>query len=116
MTNLSIIQKTYELIKWYVPILNQLPQDHKFLVGDQIISGLYDLLEGLIRGRYSKEKLPQFQALNAQLDIWRHQTKLLLDFRLLPAKRLWDRKSGDLGGARLSSLGDGCLMNRYENL
>jgi hypothetical protein len=27
---LPIIQKTYDLIKWYVPIVNRLPRDHKF--------------------------------------------------------------------------------------
>lgn len=45
MQELSIIQKTYDLIKWYVPILNRLPRDHKFMLGDRIISGLYDLLD-----------------------------------------------------------------------
>lgn len=45
MQELPIIQKTYDLIKWYVPILNRLPRDHKFMLGDRIISGLYDLLD-----------------------------------------------------------------------
>ena len=31
MSELPVIQKTYDLIKWYVPILNRLPRDHKFL-------------------------------------------------------------------------------------
>ena len=30
MEELPIIQKTYDLIKWYVPILNRLSKDHKF--------------------------------------------------------------------------------------
>jgi hypothetical protein len=70
MNELPIIQKTHDLIQWYVPILNQLPRDHKFLLGDRIISGLYDLLEGFIKVRFSKEKLPQLQSLNTQLDIY----------------------------------------------
>ncbi len=57
MNELPIIQKTYDLIKYYVPILNRLPRDHKFILGDRIITGLYDLLEGLINAKYSKEKL-----------------------------------------------------------
>jgi hypothetical protein len=28
MPDLPIIQKTYDLIRWYVPILNRLPRDH----------------------------------------------------------------------------------------
>jgi hypothetical protein len=87
MHDLPIIQKTYDLIKWYVPILNQLPRDHRFALGDRIIGGLYDLLEGLIQARYSSQKLPQLQTLNTRLDILRHQTRLLLDFSLINAQR-----------------------------
>ncbi|MEM7769096.1 MAG: diversity-generating retroelement protein Avd [Cyanobacteria bacterium P01_A01_bin.37] len=87
MSDLPIIQKTHDLIQWYVPVLNRLPRDHKYLLGNRIISGLYDLLEGLIKARYVREKLPQLQQLNTQLDILRHQTRLLLDFQLLSAKR-----------------------------
>jgi hypothetical protein len=87
VNELPIIQKTHDLIKWYVPILNRLPRDHKFMLGDRIISGLYNLLEGLIRARYAKEKLSRLADLNTQLDILRHQTLLLLNFQLLSDKR-----------------------------
>ncbi|NJR63881.1 MAG: diversity-generating retroelement protein Avd [Cyanobacteria bacterium CRU_2_1] len=87
MPELPIIQKTHDLIKWYVPILNRLPRDHKFILGDRIIAGLYDLLDGLIQARYAKEKLPQLQNLNTQLDILRHQTQILLEFQLLSVQR-----------------------------
>lgn len=87
MSDLPIIQKTYDLIKWYVPVLNRLPREHKFTLGDRMIAGLYDLLEGLIQVRYAQEKLPQLKELNTRLDILRHQTRLLLDFDLLSAKR-----------------------------
>lgn len=87
MSNLPIIQKTHDLIQWYVPILNRLPRDHKFTLGDRLISGLYDLLEGLIKARYARDKLPQLRQLNVQLDILRHQTTLLLNFKLLSVRR-----------------------------
>ncbi len=87
MQDLPVIQRTYDLIKWYVPILNRLPRDHKFLLGERIITGLYDLLEGLIQARYAKEKLTQLEALNVKLDILRHQTRLLLDFNLIKTER-----------------------------
>jgi hypothetical protein len=87
VSDLPIIQKTYDLIKWYVPILNRLPRDHRFTLGERMVSGLYTLLEELIRVRYAREKLPQLQALNIQLEILRHQTRLLLDFGLLSIRR-----------------------------
>jgi len=87
MEELPIIQKTYDLITWYVPLLNHLPKDHKFILGDRMIERLYGLLEGLIIARYAKQKLIQLEALNTELDIIRYQTRLLLDFRLIPVHR-----------------------------
>ncbi|MGA7936833.1 MAG: diversity-generating retroelement protein Avd, partial [Kovacikia sp.] len=104
MQDLPIIQKTYDLIKWYVPILNRLPRDHRFLLGNRIITGLYDLLEALITARYQREKRMQLEALNSKLDLLRHQTRLLLDFELMPVHRyeyagqLINAIGTDLGG------------------
>lgn len=97
MTDLPIIQKTYDLIKWYVPILNRLPRNHKFLLGDRITSGLYDLLENLIQARYEHEKLRRLESLNSKLDILRHQTRLLLDFELMAEQR-YEYVSGLING------------------
>lgn len=85
--DLPIIQKTYDLIKWYIPILNRLPRDHRFTLGERITNGLYDLLEGLISARYSQQKLAQLELLNHRLDLLRHQTRLLLDFQLIQTER-----------------------------
>lgn len=104
MKDLPVIQKTYDLIKWYVPILNRLPKNHKFLLGDRMITGLYDLLDALIRARYAPNKLHLLEPLNSQLDILRHQTRLLLDFELIKADRyqyagqLINAIGTDLGG------------------
>ncbi len=87
MNDLPIIQKTYDLIKWYVPILNRLPRDHKFLLGNRIITELYDLLDGLIVARYARQKLAQLENLNSKLDILRYQTRLLLEFNLIKTER-----------------------------
>lgn len=104
MEELPIIQKTYDLIKWYVPILNRLPKKHKFTLGDRMIIGLYDFLEGLILARYAQEKLTQLELLNAKLDILRHQTRLLFDFREFDQRRyeyvgqLLNEIGNELGG------------------
>lgn len=87
MSELSVIQKTYDFIKWYIPILNRLPHSHKFTLGERIINHLYDLLEGLVNARYSKQKLAQLENLNSKLDLLRYQTRLLHDFELISFKR-----------------------------
>lgn len=87
MTDLPIIQKTYDLIRWYAPILNRLPRQHKFSRGDRIIGQLYDLLEGMITARYTSERFTLLAKLNIQLEILRYQTHLLLDFQLIDLRR-----------------------------
>lgn len=86
-TDLPIIQKTYDLVKWFVPILNKLPREHRFHLGDRIITGLYELLETLVVVRYQKHKLLQLQQLNGKLDVLRYQTRLLLTFDLISHRR-----------------------------
>lgn len=83
MKKLSVIQKTYDCIEWYVLIVEKLPEIHKFTLGDRIINQLYDLLEELIQGKYTKDKLIQLESLDTQLDILRYQTRMLLDFNLM---------------------------------
>ncbi|GJD16806.1 unknown protein [Rivularia sp. IAM M-261] len=87
MSDLPIINKTYELIKWYVPILNRMPKDHKFGISDRIINRLYDLLEGFSEARYDSEKLDKLNKLNAKIDILRIFTRLLHDFNLFDDDR-----------------------------
>ncbi|MDX2216518.1 MAG: diversity-generating retroelement protein Avd [Oculatellaceae cyanobacterium bins.114] len=104
MNDLPIIQKTYDLIKWYVPILNRLPKDHKFNLGDRIISELYDFLDQLIVAQYTKERLIILEPLNPHLTILRYQTRLLLDFSLISDQRYeYISKLINLIGADLGS-------------
>jgi len=104
MKELSVIQKTYDCIKWYVPIIERLPKIHKFTLGDRIINQLYDLLEGLIKAKYAKDKLTQLEYLNTGLDILRYQTRMLLDFNKMSVERyeyaikLIDEIGTELGG------------------
>jgi hypothetical protein len=87
MNELPIIQKTYDFVKWYVPILTRLPRTHKFTLGDRMLESLYEFLEGLIVARYSQNKLQNLQNLNAKLDILRYQTRLLVDLNLINLDR-----------------------------
>jgi hypothetical protein len=87
MTELPIIQKTYNLIKWYVPILNKLPRNYKFTLGDRMVNKLYDILEDLIAARFASEKVVILTKINLKLDIVRYQTRLLYDFELMKVDR-----------------------------
>lgn len=87
MNELPIIQKTYDLVKWYVPILTRLPRDYRFTLGQRMNNTLCSLLEGLLRSRFSRNKILLLENLNSDLDILQYQTRLLLDFELISSKR-----------------------------
>lgn len=87
MRELPIIQTTYDFIKWYVPLLNRLPRDHKFALGDRMVASLYETMEKLIEARYAPQKLDILLPLRSKLDILRYQTRLLFDFKLVNITR-----------------------------
>jgi hypothetical protein len=84
---LPILQATTDLIKWFVPLLNGLPRDQKFALGDRIISNLYAVLEALVAARWSRDKLTLLEPAAARLDLLRIQTRLLHDFQLIDTRR-----------------------------
>ena len=84
---LPVIQKTYDLILWYVPLLNKMPRDHKFGLGDRIATNLYQILEELIEARYSKERMSLLRAVNVRVEKLRYQTRLMKDFSVFDVRR-----------------------------
>ena len=87
MDELPIIQKTYDFIKWYIPIAIKLPKTHKFGIGDRITNLLYQVLEDMIMAKYSKDKVPLLENINARLDILRYHSRLLFDLNLIDSDR-----------------------------
>ncbi|MGH9799278.1 MAG: diversity-generating retroelement protein Avd [Blastocatellia bacterium] len=101
---LPIIQKTYDLIVWFVPILNRLPHSHKFMLGDKIIERLYRMLEQLVLARYEQNKLPRLEGIDPEIVLLRYQTRLLRKFELIDdgryefASKMIDEIGRNLGG------------------
>jgi hypothetical protein len=53
---LSIIQKTYDAIQWFIPVLNRLPLDFKLSLGKRLADNFYSLLEELIKAKFQSDK------------------------------------------------------------
>jgi hypothetical protein len=45
---LPVIQRAYDFVLWFVPVLNRWSRYHKLALGDRMVQGAYDLLEGLV--------------------------------------------------------------------
>jgi len=85
---LTIIQKMYDLILWFVPMIERLPRSHRYTLGARIENGLYGILEELIIVKYAKEKIDRLTLLNAKLDVLRYQTRLLVGLKMIEPKKL----------------------------
>jgi hypothetical protein len=59
------------------------PRNHRFVLDERIERNLYNLLETLIRAKYSKPRQPLLEQANLVLEILRFQMRL--------AKDLWHR-------------------------
>lgn len=101
MKDLPIMYKTYKLVKWYVPILNKLPKNHKFGIADRIVNRLYDLMEGFSEARYDNDKLEKLKRLNAKVDIIRIFTWLLFDWEV------FDKDKVRYAGKQINEIGCG---------
>ncbi len=84
---LPIIQKCYDLIVWFVPVVNRLPRQHKFVLGDRIQLNLFGMLDELIAAKFESGKLARLVAVNVKLDVLRYQSRMLVDFELMDARR-----------------------------
>ena len=70
-TELRVITQTYDLVKWSCEHTSRFPRNHRFVLGERIERNLYDLLETLIRAKYTKQRQPLLEKANLLLEILR---------------------------------------------
>src|SRR3954451_19092812 len=80
---LVVITKTYDLILWSCNHTGRFPRNHRFVVGERIERNLYDLLETLIRAKYTRQRQELLVQANLVLEILRLQIRLAKDLRCL---------------------------------
>lgn len=97
---LVVIQKLYDYLVWVSPIINRLPRDKKYTIGDRLLNRLYDVLEDLIKAKYrSRNKLELLEQANVGLEIVRFYQRLIL------SDNLWDRKRYQFASKSVNEVG-----------
>src|SRR5262245_65793837 len=66
---LVVITKTYDLILWSCHHTGKFPRNHRFVLGERIERNLYDLLETLIRAKYTRQRQELLDQANLLLQI-----------------------------------------------
>ena len=80
---LNVITKTYDLILWSCNHTGKFPRNHRFVLGERIERNLYDVLEILIRAKFTKHRRELLEQANLVLEILRFQMRLAKDLQCL---------------------------------
>jgi hypothetical protein len=80
---LVVITKTYDFILWSCHHTAKFPRNHRFVLGERIERNLYDLLEILIRAKYSRQRQELLVQANLVLEILRFQMRFAKDLQCL---------------------------------
>ena len=85
---LLVIDRTYELVKWYLGRLEKFPRSHRYGLGQRIETRLYAIFEGLIRAKYTSgaQKPRELASVNLDLEILRMLSRLGHELKMLPHK------------------------------
>ena len=84
--NGNSITKTYDLLKWLLPIISRFPKDKRYTLGQRLEKKLLDILELLLCANYSKDKLDLLKKANLELECFRYLIRLSCDLRFINLK------------------------------
>jgi len=80
---LTVITKTYDLILWSCKHTSKFPRNHRFVLGEKLERNLYELLETLIKAKYSKPRAYLLEQANLTIEVLRFQLRLAKDLNCL---------------------------------
>jgi hypothetical protein len=80
---LIVITKAYDLILWSCHHTGRFPRNHRFVLGERIERNFYDLLETLLKAKYTRQRRPLLEQANLILEILRFQVRLAKDLQCL---------------------------------
>jgi len=80
---LLVISKTYDLVKWSCEHTSRFPRSHRFVLGERIERGMYELLEVLIQAKYARDRQELLRRANLNPEVLRFQLRLAKDLQCL---------------------------------
>ena len=85
---LLVINRTYELLKWFLRRLEKFPRSHRYGLGQQIEQRLYAVFDGLMRAKYAAgtDKREALTCVNLELESLRMLCRLAHELGMLPHK------------------------------
>lgn len=83
---LLVIDKTYELLKWFLGRLEKFPRSHRYGLGQRLETRLYGVFETLVHAKYAttEDKAADLAAVNLELEVVRMLSRLSHELGFLP--------------------------------
>ena len=110
---LPILRAWYEFTVWLVPKIGKFPRDLRFTLGERIESRTFQILETLIRARYTKDRAMLLESANMELNVLTYLLRAAHELKALPPKAYGDASvklleiGTQLGGWKKSSQSKG---------
>jgi hypothetical protein len=80
---LVVIRKTYDLVQWSCRHIAKFPRNYRVTLGERLEHRLYDVLDGLIRAKYNRDREAALRSVNVDLELLRFQFRLATDLHCL---------------------------------
>ena len=87
LEQLTIFEKTYQLVLWLYPTVQKFPKTQRFVLGQQIETSALNLVRGIIRANASRAKLPLLYELSVELDTLRILLRLSKDLKFISVRQ-----------------------------
>ena len=78
-----LITKVYDLVVWSCHHVAKFPRSHRFTLGDRLEIRLYEVLERLIRAKYTHDRRALLRSVNIELELLRFQFRIAKDLQCL---------------------------------
>jgi len=87
--DLVIFQKTYDLILWSYPVINQFPKNQRFVLGQQIENILVEMLKKMIHANKERgeKRMDIIKEISINIDELFILFRLSKDLRMVSIKR-----------------------------
>lgn len=87
MTDVTIVNDAYNLIKWYMIGLQSFPRSHRYGVGLRIENSLHEMFKLLLEAKFKNEKLDKLKQANIELEYLRFLGRELYELKLIDSKK-----------------------------
>lgn len=79
----QVIEQCHRTLLWMIPVIERMPRQRRFTMGERLETGLLDVLSLLVDAAYRSDKQASLQAANRKLAVLRHLWRVASELKVL---------------------------------